>query len=345
MSVMKGDFLGFTFNGIHSSELGIMRVSDGSRYTENLLPTIQDKTTQVPGGDGTFYQGSYYTQRQISFPIVFDELTEEQLRRIKQVFGTKGIYELIFDEQPYKVYKVKVTGTPNLKYICFDREEPGTYGAYGGSLYEQQMSAPRGRIYKGEGQLSFVAYTPYATSRFKYIDQYTVANIPEWRVSGSANIYNNKYDWMAASGLLNSQTTKDGSVLDIIDEDNTRIFVANPGDLPTDFRLKFIKKENDIPASSSLKVMIDDNASLQMDRVVLFQGDSGFQINTKLNLIEGIDSNGNLTGTLYNQYITTGDFFKIPQGESFLKVLYMDSAGATKAYEYECTIDYKYLFY
>ena len=85
MSVMKGDFLGFTFNGIHSSELGIMRVSDGSRYTENLLPTIQDKTTQIPGGDGTFYQGSFYTQKQISFPIVFDELTEEQLRRLKNL--------------------------------------------------------------------------------------------------------------------------------------------------------------------------------------------------------------------------------------------------------------------
>ena len=60
MSIIKGDFLGFTYNGIHSSELGIFRVSDGSRYTENLLPTIQDKTVQVPGADGTYYFGSYF---------------------------------------------------------------------------------------------------------------------------------------------------------------------------------------------------------------------------------------------------------------------------------------------
>jgi len=40
MSVIKGDFLGFTFNGVHSSELGLTRVSDGSRYNENLYPTI-----------------------------------------------------------------------------------------------------------------------------------------------------------------------------------------------------------------------------------------------------------------------------------------------------------------
>ena len=50
---MRGDFIGFTYNGFPSSDLGIMRVSDGSRFNENLLPTMQDKTAQVPGGDGT----------------------------------------------------------------------------------------------------------------------------------------------------------------------------------------------------------------------------------------------------------------------------------------------------
>jgi hypothetical protein len=63
MSAFSGSFLGFTYNGKHSSELGIVRVSDGSRFNENLLPTIQDKTVPVPGGDGTYYFGSYYTQR------------------------------------------------------------------------------------------------------------------------------------------------------------------------------------------------------------------------------------------------------------------------------------------
>jgi hypothetical protein len=40
MSEFKGDFLGFTYNKLHSSELGIVRVSDGSRFNENLLPTV-----------------------------------------------------------------------------------------------------------------------------------------------------------------------------------------------------------------------------------------------------------------------------------------------------------------
>ncbi|MCI6366906.1 MAG: hypothetical protein MR911_10500 [Spirochaetia bacterium] len=34
------DFVGFRFGGIHSSDLGIKHVSDGSRYNEDLLPSL-----------------------------------------------------------------------------------------------------------------------------------------------------------------------------------------------------------------------------------------------------------------------------------------------------------------
>jgi hypothetical protein len=40
MSEFKGDYMGFTYNGSHSSDLGIVRVSNGSRFDENLLPTL-----------------------------------------------------------------------------------------------------------------------------------------------------------------------------------------------------------------------------------------------------------------------------------------------------------------
>ena len=49
------DFTGFSFGGIHSSTLGIIRTSEGSRYNQNLFPNAQDKTVQVPDGEGTYY--------------------------------------------------------------------------------------------------------------------------------------------------------------------------------------------------------------------------------------------------------------------------------------------------
>ena len=41
---MKGDFLGFSFDGTHSKDLGIVHVSSSDRYDENLFPEIKDKT-------------------------------------------------------------------------------------------------------------------------------------------------------------------------------------------------------------------------------------------------------------------------------------------------------------
>ena len=63
----KEDFVGFTFNNKHSSDLGIIRTSDGSRYNYDLLPTFQDVTLQVPGGDGTYYFWESLYRKTISY--------------------------------------------------------------------------------------------------------------------------------------------------------------------------------------------------------------------------------------------------------------------------------------
>ena len=47
------DFIGFTYNGKHSMrDFNIYRTSDGSRYNDNLVPSMTDKTADIPGGDG-----------------------------------------------------------------------------------------------------------------------------------------------------------------------------------------------------------------------------------------------------------------------------------------------------
>ena len=124
---LKGDFIGFTFDGIHSSELGIVRVSGGDRYEEALVPSLSLKTTNVPGGDGSYYFGTNYTQRNINLQIAFDSLTQQQFMRLISVFGTKKISTLIFDENPYKVYNVKISSEPKLNYICFDEDNKRIY--------------------------------------------------------------------------------------------------------------------------------------------------------------------------------------------------------------------------
>ena len=146
MSVFSGDFLGFTLGTIHSSQLNITRVSASDRYSDNLLPNFKDVTAEVPGGDGTYYWNTFYNQKPFVLNFAYDDLRDEDLRSLRQVFGFKGVQPLIFDELPYKQYMVKCTAPPSFTYICFDHMEM--------------------RLYKGEGQANLVAYYPYALATF-----------------------------------------------------------------------------------------------------------------------------------------------------------------------------------
>ena len=96
MSVYDGDFLGFQLGDIHSSQLNITRVSSGDRYTENLTSNFNDVTEQVPGADGTYYWNTYYTQHPFIIDFAFDDLRDEDIRRLKQILSFKGVQPLIF---------------------------------------------------------------------------------------------------------------------------------------------------------------------------------------------------------------------------------------------------------
>ena len=76
---MSTDFTGFSFDGIHSSRLGIVRVSGGDRYDEGLIPEIDDKTTEIPGNDGEYFFGKMY-------PDVIPKTSEQNYWRASGVF-------------------------------------------------------------------------------------------------------------------------------------------------------------------------------------------------------------------------------------------------------------------
>ena len=119
---MRGDFTGFSFNGFHTEDLGLVKVSNGDRYDDHIFPDIEDKTVEIPGNDGQYYFGSNFKQKTFSIEVAFDKLTEENFRKIHTIFSTREIVPLIFDEEPYKIYYGKVQDSPEFHYICFDQD-------------------------------------------------------------------------------------------------------------------------------------------------------------------------------------------------------------------------------
>ena len=263
---IKGDFISFTYNGVHSTELGIVRTSSSNRYNDQLVPTSQDKTVVVPGGNGTYFFGSNYTQRAITLNIAYDEVTEATLRRMRKVFSADTIHPLIFDDAPYKVYYAKVSGQPQLNYIPFQN-------------YDSDFLGGTPRIYKGEGTINFVCYDPFAhcLNDYKYLNQYTVNN-PSWYK------YDNKNEWNLSANLLSIKGNYDTYNV------SSGFKLYNPGDEEADF--DFIIPISSASSLTGIKIK-DDNNDLENHTLMLKNaitpktGDTHICFNSKMNLIQG----------------------------------------------------------
>ena len=301
---MKGDFLSFSFAGVDSSKLNIVRTSDGDRFDEDLTPEIKDVTVEVPGMDGEYFFGSTYGTRTFEISFAFDSLTEEQFRKLRKVYGQRRLGELIFSERPYKRYIAKIESPIELSYICFDERGYTDDGSRGTGIKDRvlrTMSDNTQRIYKGEGKITFVAYFPFAKSCFKTLP-----------TEGSA-------DWAVSSGILSSNERESGEI-DVYSAGAINVY--NAGDVPTGFRLYIPSGLADTTtltynAGASNQ---SETASLIIKPFNLVTGDEGVLIDTNSGLIVGvkdmsIDSNGNptykTTGNLYNGYIESGYFFKL----------------------------------
>lgn len=374
---MKGDFIGFSFDGVHCSELGITRVSDGDRYNENLFPEISDRTSEIIGEDGENYFGSEYRQNPFSINIAFDSITETQFRRIRRLFGTKKICELIFDERPYKVYSVKLENPIELNYVCFDEplktgtqirdgirwatDEEGNriLDEHGNPIREQVEidlydKKKTQRIYKGEGTIELVAYYPFAKQLYKVLDLYRPENKDIYNL---ITTYDNVDEWAESSGILtlekfNEYKIDKANEIDNISGYNIKIPVYNPGDLNTGFYLyiPFVNgKIQPVADEKYVKIFGDENGLL-LNPINKKGNDTGIIINTVNHLIEGVhfdpitelnnyrDKSWTITHNIYNECIVAGDFPKILRSD-----WYFDNEEYKQAIYLNCDIGDKRL--
>lgn len=289
---IKGDFISFTYNGVHSTDLGIVRVSSSDRYNDQLTPTSKDKTVEVPGGNGTYFFGSYYTQRAITLNVAFDEVTEEQIRLMRRTFGDRKIHQLIFDDEPYKVYYA-VVNNPIINYIPF--------------------GSPR--IYKGDGTFNFVCYDPFAhcPNAYKKLNNWSVGN-PIWYK------YDNKDEWNLSALLI------DNNNIDVWDSVNKQFLLYNPGDIETDYMI-YVPIKNENSNNNTFSALTIKNGStlesqtLLINQPIELQGeDTHICFNSKTNLLEGFifdqEKGYQKTSNIYNAYLGSNTWPKIPQSFS-----------------------------
>lgn len=319
------DYAGFTFNGKHTSQFGLYSVSSGDRYSRYLSPTIKNQTADNIGGNGMYFFGSQHTQQTFNFNLAFDSVSELELREIKQWLNS-DVSPLVLDELPYIQYYAKVSAAPQIQFLSFDNEEQLVELSNRDDLYEPKQQQTSGRVYKGEIAITFVCYDCYGynTEGKKWLENY------------DEETYFNKEDWAAASGLVSNEN----EYYNVFTKNNDTysINLYNAGDLPTDFILEFdyfkdsnastllsfvielFETEDSVSPISNLEFSVDLNTSGQ------YKIDSRKRLVIKDNL------------EIYNDKISAGNFFKIPTGESCMKITGPFST------EPKLLINYRYIY-
>ena len=127
---------GWSSNALNSNTKMFYRVSDGSRYSENMLPSMAETVVDIPGRQGQIFASARFKNRQITIKFAFTGITESDIETMRYVFDGLTIRSLTLDTMSgTKTYNAKVTGTPRLQVIPMDSN---------GS-----------RIYNGEGTIQF----------------------------------------------------------------------------------------------------------------------------------------------------------------------------------------------
>lgn len=315
------DFTGFYFNNIHSSTYGLIRTSNGDRYSEGLIPEFQDHEIELVGGDGSLYGGRTFKKIPISIPVVFDHMTEKQFRDLREWLSTDELKELRFDERPYKAYWVKPSSRPTLEYLCFmEEKENGVFG-------EQE------RIYKGEGTLEFTAYDPFGycidNSLTLTKDGLVSAGGNNWQSLGSYSLAqlkdDNVMEWAEASGLKSYSALQKYNHFVTQSDSEKDYYTAklyNPGDKETDFQLFLSFSAAEVKTFGKNYVTIEIISESGEDLVFQFSLEN---LSSKNTLI--LDTKKHSL-TVYNEnqkslrydLIKSFKWVKIPKGESEMKI-------------------------
>lgn len=310
----SGSFLGFTINGIHSSQLGIVRTYD--KEYELKQASFSDEIQEREGRDGEDWYGTLLGDKEIPISFAYYGLTEYQLSQIKKLFNIKKPVPLILDEEPHKTWMVYSGSGATRSYIGFEMNGD--------------------RYYNGDGQVTFVSHSPYAKCELLCEEDYTEDSLLNREQFITSIIEDDTFSAVLStvstdeqkvlSSLISKVETIDSNLEEwknainlphqneqfSIDESGIATYY-NPGDVAVGFKIYFKTTGKD--QTISLK-KINEEAE-----VILFipanAKEECWCIDFYDNLVYGCDFYFKKSGeNLYNNYLIKDNFFLLDRGEN-----------------------------
>lgn len=132
---------GFTFMGMHSSDLGVYYAPDAGTMFDDR-EDIDIYEDDVEWRDGGLYYGMKAKPKEFSLSCFFEDLPERQYQRMKQWLDAGNQGKLIFDDAPWKYYDVVLTKKTS------------------GKTYLHRNEASGQKEYSGTMTITMTAYAP-----------------------------------------------------------------------------------------------------------------------------------------------------------------------------------------
>ena len=151
---------GFWIDDVHSSTLGLYRVSSNNRYSDPVFANLKNESGDNPG-NGAQYFGSFFTSKSLKLDLAFDNVNVTTITFLRQLGNGMAIHTIRFDEFPNVVWQCVLRNPPTFKFVPFDRPQRE-------KSEDKQWTIEESILYKGECTLNFEVYKCFGEDNFTY---------------------------------------------------------------------------------------------------------------------------------------------------------------------------------
>lgn len=162
LPLMQRSFISFSWGGKNIEDFGFLVTTDGSFLQKKIYGNFTDNITESNILDGQIYWNTHYDSNDINFSLSTDGITEAQFNEFKHYFQPGIIKELVLAENPNRAINVRLSETPELHMIPFEKK---IIKKIVGQEYETSTT-----LYKGSIFLSFIADEPFWYSKVNVLD-------------------------------------------------------------------------------------------------------------------------------------------------------------------------------
>ena len=241
LPLMQRSFISFSWGGKNIEDFGFLVTIDGSFLQKKIYGNFTDNITESNILDGQIYWNTHYDSNDISFFLSTDGITETQLNEFKHYFQPGVIKELVLAENPNRAINVRLSETPELHMIPFEKK---IIKKIVGQEYETSTT-----LYKGSISLSFIADEPFWHSKVNVLDYKN--SVGKYEQGKWINANGEKVDILQDQDALKIIMEDNIPILDMILNTSEEGTVTSFGDLISFGTKEFIGSSNIKTSESS----------------------------------------------------------------------------------------------